>query len=79
MDKKKEPGLLEALFNIDPEEESLVDLLLSPAKPDAPRKKKRPWQTDKEECPNCGSLFSAGGVCPGCGLQDSEMPWSKNW
>ena len=79
MEKKPEPSLLDALFNIDPEEESLADLLLSPASSQKPRKKKRPWSSDREECPNCGSMFPAGGVCPGCGLQDSEMPWGSNW
>ncbi|NLX82990.1 MAG: hypothetical protein GXZ04_04145 [Clostridiales bacterium] len=79
MDKKQEPGILDALFDINPEDESLVDLLLSPGNSDAPRKKKRPWQSDREECPNCGSMFPVGGVCPGCGLHDSEMPWGSNW
>ena len=22
-----------------------------------------------------GSAFPAGGLCPGCGLHDEEMPW----
>lgn len=79
MEKKPEPSLLDALFDVNPVEESLVDLLLSPAQPPARRKKKRPWASAREECPNCGSLFPAGGVCPGCGLHDSEMPWGSNW
>lgn len=79
MDQKRKPSLLDALFNVDPEEESLVDLLFRPAQPNPSRAKKRPWQSDKEECPNCGSMFPVGGVCPGCGLHDSEMPWGSNW
>lgn len=75
MDKKSDHPLLDALFGVDSEEESLVDLLFaSPAQ----GSKKRPWASAKEECPNCGSAFPAGGVCPGCGLHDEEMPWGDS-
>jgi len=81
MKPEKEPGLLEAVFNIDPGWDSLPDELMAPvstrAQRKARRRRKRPWQKPSEECPNCGSAFPAGGVCPGCGLHDEEMPWGS--
>lgn len=71
-------SMLDAVFNIDnPETGSLADLLLGredTGKAPKPRRK-RPWQSAGEECPNCGTLFPSGGICPGCGLHDEEMPW----
>lgn len=81
MKPEKEPGLLEAVFNIDPGRDSLPDELMAPvstrAQRKARRRRKRPWQKPSEECPNCGSAFPAGGVCLGCGLHDEEMPWGS--
>ncbi len=80
MKPDKEPGLLEAIFDIDPGRESLLEELMAPVPARAQRKarrrrRKRPWQKPLEEYPNCGSAFPAGGLCPGCGLHDEEMPW----
>ena len=80
MKKNEEHGILEAIFNIDkPREESLIDILFGTGKSNKPSvpTQKRPWQSNKEECPNCGSFFPVGGTCPGCGLHDEEMPWNE--
>lgn len=78
MKKKDDHSILDAVFNIKkPTEKSLMDVLFGKAnsnKPSIPTYK-RPWQSNKEECPNCGSIFPAGGTCPGCGLHDEEMRW----
>ena len=82
MKKKDEHSILDALFNVGkPPEESLLDVLFGADKQDKPSApaRKRPWQSGREECPNCGTLFPAGGTCPGCGLQDEEMPWHRDW
>lgn len=78
--KKDSHSILDAIFNVgNPETDSLADIL--PGRADAGKasnkKRKRPWQSGKEECPNCGTLFPSGGICPGCGLHDEEMPWCE--
>lgn len=74
--KDRKRGILEEIFNIDPPRESW--LFDSPKKKDqSKRSGKRPWQSDKEECPNCGTMFPVGKTCPGCGLHDEEMPWGR--
>ena len=83
MDRKKEEhSILDASFDIEHQkEETIADILMGrPSSSDESptKKKKRPWRSDKEECPNCGTLFVSGCVCPGCGLHDEEMPWSKH-
>lgn len=78
MNKKDEHSILDAIFNLGPpEDDSLEDILFGRETKDeaSGRKCKRLWQSGKEECPNCGTLFPSGGVCPGCGLHDEEMPW----
>lgn len=65
--KPTRSGLLEALFNQPwqpPETEE-----------EAP-KKKRPWVSNRVECPHCGSLMPVGQDCPGCGLHyDDTHPY----
>lgn len=80
MKKNPEHSLLDALFNIEPpKEKALVDLLLGKdgKSPLSSANKKRLGRSNKEECPVCGRLFPSGGVCPGCGLHDEEMPWRE--
>lgn len=74
--KFRERGILEEIFNIDPPEKQW----LFPGKDKKTgkfpgRNKKRPWQKNTEECPNCGTMYPAGGSCPGCGLHHDEMMW----
>ena len=79
MKKNPEHSLLDALFNIEPPKESdLADLLLGKdgTSPSSSANKKR-LGSNKEECPLCGCHFPSGGVCPGCGLHDEEMPWRE--
>ena len=78
MDGKKDGGLSDALFGREAGPESLADALFATRKQGGrPRGSKRPWTENLEECPACGSPFPAGGVCPGCGLHDEEMPWGR--
>ncbi len=80
MNRKKETPFLDALFNVDSSQPSLLDELFSPPPTRQERKamsksNKRPFSRPIEECPNCGSAMAAGGTCPGCGLHDEEMNW----
>jgi acetone carboxylase gamma subunit len=72
MDKqRKKRGVLEEIFNIqDPGEQDPFFRHEKPA-----RRPKRPWVKNREECPECGSLYPVGGSCPGCGLHHDEMKW----
>ena len=71
MNKKK--SLWDTFFGT--EEESLFDVLFSTKK----EEKRGKRYLGQEECPNCGTLFTPGRTCPGCGLHDNEMPWGKNF
>lgn len=78
MKKRDEHSMLDALFNIEkPPDDTPAGILFGTDRQDRPSApgRKRPWQSNKEECPNCGALFPSGGICPGCGLHDEEMPW----
>jgi len=80
MKEKKGHTILDAIFIIEePAEESLIDVLFGTGNSNKPsdQKRKRPWQSNKEEYPSCGFLFPVGGTCPGCGLHDEEMPWHE--
>ena len=80
MKKKEEHGILDAIFNVNqPSKESLTDILFGARKSGKPlnQSQKRPWLSNREECPNCGALFPSGGICPGCGLHDEQMPWHE--
>ena len=69
---KPKRGFLEELFNLDPTPSPWFP---ERKKADAGTGKRR--LSNREECPACGTLFPAGGVCPGCGRTDEEMPWGE--